>query len=101
MQRYFSRLLVASALADLSTWASQSSGNSGDITGNTLSPIYIQSAAKLPAGHVSDRETIDIPEEMQEWVQDTFGDAAKSRSEAYRLALWYARYQYERSTDDD
>lgn len=49
---------------------------------------------------MSNRETVDIPEPLQEWVDEAFGDATKSRAEAYRMALWYARRQYRLETDD-
>lgn len=43
-------------------------------------------------------ERISIPEDLQSWVVETFGDASTSRAEAYRMALWYARHQYQRET---
>lgn len=49
---------------------------------------------------MSDRTKIDVPEDLEQWVEQTFGDASKSESEAYRMALWYARHQYRLETDD-
>ena len=41
------------------------------------------------------REQIDVTEPLVEWVEAEFGDVANSRAEAYRMALAYAKRQWE------
>ena len=41
------------------------------------------------------KREIEVPEPLDQWVSDEFGDFATSRAEAYRMALAYAQRQYE------
>jgi hypothetical protein len=41
------------------------------------------------------RRDLDIPEPTEEWVEDVFGDVTKSRAEAYRMALAFAKREWE------
>ena len=41
------------------------------------------------------KREIEVPEPLDAWVNDEFGDVATSRAEAYRMALAYAKRQYE------
>jgi len=41
------------------------------------------------------KREIEVPEPLDEWVMDEFGDVATSRAEAFRFALVYAKRQYE------
>lgn len=41
------------------------------------------------------KREIEVPEALEAWVMDSFGDVATSRAEAYRMALAYAQRQRE------
>ncbi|MUV87012.1 hypothetical protein GJ631_10645 [Natronomonas sp. CBA1123] len=47
------------------------------------------------------RKKLDIPEGLQQWVEETFGDGAVSDAEAYRMALMYARERYRAEHGDE
>lgn len=41
------------------------------------------------------KREIEVPEGLDGWVEEAFGDVATSRAEAYRMALAYAKREYE------
>lgn len=53
--------------------------------------MYVRIAPILYTDRMG-RTTIEISEETEQWVDETFGDIAVSKSEAIRMALWYARH---------
>jgi hypothetical protein len=47
------------------------------------------------------RKKVDIPEGLQEWIDETFEDAAKSDAEAIRMALVWARDRHREVHGDE
>lgn len=41
------------------------------------------------------RREIEVPDALETWVEEAFGDVATSRAEAFRMALAYAKREYE------
>ncbi|MFP8891826.1 hypothetical protein ACLI4U_18950 (plasmid) [Natrialbaceae archaeon A-CW2] len=41
------------------------------------------------------RREIEVPEPLDGWVEEAFGDVTTSRAEAYRFALAYAKRKHE------
>jgi len=44
------------------------------------------------------KREIEVPEPLDQWVDDEFGDVATSRAEAFRMALAYAKQQRDLET---
>jgi len=41
------------------------------------------------------KREIEVPEPLDSWVMEAFGDETTSRAEAYRFALLYAKRNWE------
>mgnify|MGYP006297760977 FL=1 len=52
-------------------------------------------------GEIVSRKKVDIPEGLQDWIDETFEDAAKSDAEAIRMALVWARDRHREVHGDE